>query len=64
MKLNCWVKFLCETTPKIKIPVLAPPPKYQHLSTSHDWPNKIAIVDFLIRLKKNLKCTSGNLLSL
>ena len=41
-----------------------PPPKNQDLSTSHDLPNKLAIDDLLIRLKKNLTCTSGNLLSL
>ena len=34
------------------------------LSMGHDWPVEKAMVDFSVRLKKNLKCTSGNLLSL
>ena len=37
---------------------------YQDLSTCHDWPVKNVIVDLPIRLKGNLKCISGNLLSL
>ena len=36
---------------------------YQDLSTRHDWSVKKFIVDLPIRLKVNLKCTSGNLLS-
>ena len=36
---------------------------YQDLSTHHDWPVKKAIVNLLIRLKGNLKCISGKLLS-
>ena len=36
---------------------------YPDLSARHDWSVKNAIVDLLIRLMENLKCTSGNLLS-
>ena len=37
---------------------------YQDLSKCHDWPVKNVIVDLPISLKGNLKCISGNLLSL
>ena len=40
------------------------PPVYLDLSTCHDWPVKNVIVDLPSRLKGNLKCISGNLLSL
>ena len=50
--------------PKNENPCSGSLPKYQDLSMSRDWPNKMAIVDLLVRLKKNLKCASGNLLSL
>ena len=36
---------------------------YQDLSMSNDWPVKKAIVDLLIEMKRNSKCTSINLLS-
>ena len=36
---------------------------YQDLSTPHDWPVKNAIVDLPIKMKRNWKRTSGNLLS-
>ena len=36
---------------------------YQGLSTGHDWPFKKAIVDLPIRMKGNLKRTSGNSLT-
>ena len=49
---------------KKQILFLGPPPAYQDLSTRHDWPVKNAFVDLPIRLKGNLKRTSGNLLSL
>ena len=44
-------------------PCSGSPPVYQDLSTCHDWPVKKAIVDLPIKLKGNLKRTSGNLLS-
>ena len=45
-------------------PCSVPPPVYHDLTTCHDRPVKCVIVDLPIRLKGNLKCISGNLLSL
>ena len=53
------VRSVCE-----KNPFPGPPPVYQDLSTRHDWPVKDALVYLPIRLKGNLKHTSGNSLSL
>ena len=36
---------------------------YQDLSTRHDWPDKKAISDLPIKMKRNSKLTSGNSLS-
>ena len=44
-------------------PCSGSPTLYRGLSTCHDWPVENAIVDLPIRLKGNLKCSSGNLLS-
>ena len=44
-------------------PCSGPPPLYQDLSTPHDWPVEKAFVDLSIRMKRNLKSISGNLLS-
>ena len=54
------VRSVCEK----KNPFSGPPLVYQDLSMHHDWPVKKAIVDLPLRLKGNLKRTSGNLLSL
>ena len=54
------VRSVCEK----KILFLGPPPVYQDLSTCHDWPVKDALVYLPIRLKGNLKRTSGNSSSL
>ena len=54
------VRSVCEK----KILFLGPPPVYQDLSACHDWPVKDALVYLPIRLKGNLKRTSGNSSSL
>ena len=40
------------------------PAVYQDLSMRHDWPVQKTIVDLLIKMKGNSKCTSSNLFSL
>ena len=55
-KLNSGLVYLQNSA---KILVLGP----HHLSMHPDWSVKKAIVNLPIRLKVNLKCTSGNLLS-
>ena len=45
-------------------PLFGSSPVYQDLSMHHDWPVKKAMVNLPVRLKGNLKCISGNLLSL
>ena len=44
-------------------PCSGPPAEYQDLSKRHDWPVKKAIFNFPMKIKQNLKCTFGNLLS-
>ena len=44
-------------------PCSGSPAEYQDLSMCHDWPVRKAIVDFPMKMKQNLKCTFGNLLS-
>ena len=44
-------------------PFFGSSPVYQDLSMHHDWPVKKAMVNLPVRLKGNLKCISGNLLS-
>ena len=44
-------------------PYSGAPSVYQDLITCHDWPVKKDIADLPIRMKVNLKRTSGNLLS-
>ena len=44
-------------------PSFGPQNAYQDLSTRHNWPVKIAIVDLPISLKGNSKRISGNSLS-
>ena len=44
-------------------PCSGPPAEYQDLSKRYDWPVKKAIVNFPMKIKQNLKCTFGNLLS-
>ena len=53
------VKFVCDRALKSLFWV---PPVYQDLSTRHDWSVRKAIVDLPIRLQRNLKRISGNLL--
>ena len=64
MKLNSgYVRW--QNSAKILVLAPSPPtPVYQDLSMHHDWPVKKAIVDLPVRLKGNLKCISGKLLSL
>ena len=57
------LKFWLDLSVK-KILFLGPPPVHQDLSTRHDWPVKDALVYLPIRLKGNLKHTSGNSLCL
>ena len=59
-ELNFWL----DLSVKKKILFLGPPPVYQDLSACHDWPVKDALVYLPIRLKGNLKRTSGNSSSL
>ena len=44
-------------------PCSGPPAEYQDLSKCYDWPIKKAIVNLPMKIKQNLKCTFGNLLS-
>ena len=44
-------------------PCSGPPAEYEDLSKHHDWPVKKAMVNFSMKIKQNLKCTFGNLLS-
>lgn len=59
-----WVT--CATVrPRNSAEILVPGPHgYQDLSNRNDWPVKNATVDLPIRMKGNLKHTSGNSLSL
>ena len=54
------VKSVCKSALKSSAPTCVP----EDLSIYHDWPVGKAIFDLPIRLKKNLKCTCSNLLSL
>lgn len=54
------VKSVCNSALKSSAPTCVP----ENLSMHHDWPVEKAIFDLPIRLKKNPKRTSGNLLSL
>ena len=54
------VKSVCKTALKSLATTCVP----EDLSMSHDWPVEKAMVDLPVELKKNLKRTSGNLLSL
>ena len=53
------VEPVCKTAPKSLLWV---PPVYQDLSTCHDWSIRKAIVYLPIRLQRNLKHISANLL--
>ena len=44
-------------------PCSGSPAEFQDLSKRYDWPVKKAIVNFPMKIKQNLKCTFGNLLS-
>ena len=54
------VKSVCKSALKSSATTCVP----EDLSMSHDWPVEKAMVDLPFKLKKNLKRTSGNLLSL
>lgn len=54
------VKSVCKSALKSSATTCVP----EDLSMSHDWPIEKAMVDLPVELKKNLKRTSGNLLSL
>ena len=54
------VKSVCKSALKSLATTCVP----EDLSMSHDWPVEKAMVDSPVELKKNLKRTSGNLLSL
>ena len=59
-ELNFLLSPSCETAPKS---MFWAPPVCLDLSRRHDWPVKKAVVDLPIRLKGDLKRTSGNSLS-
>lgn len=54
------VKSVCKSALKSSATTCVP----EDLSMSHDWRVEKAMVDLPVELKKNLKRTSGNLLSL
>ena len=54
------VKSVCKSALKSSATTCVP----EDLSMSHDWPVEKAMADLPVKLKKNLKRTSGNLLSL
>ena len=54
------VKSVCKSALKSSATTCVP----KDLSMGHDWPVEKAMVDLPVGLKKNLKRTSGNLLSL
>ena len=58
-KLNLW---LSPSAKQHQNHCSGPPPALQDLSKQHDCLVKRAVVDFLIRMKGNSKCLSGNLL--
>ena len=55
--------WLSPSAKKRRNPCSGSPTVYQDLSTHHDWPVKIGIVDLPIRSKGNSKHISGNSLS-